>query len=134
VSQGSSRPLGVRLDSVPTGTGRPNGPTRRAVPRRGGVRVGPDRPPPASRDRACRTVEEGRLYLTLQGGERTVALRNLIVLRAARRSAHYTCYFYNRVDGSGVRLIAYQYADEASVVDDVPDIRGLLATFAGEEE
>jgi hypothetical protein len=76
-------------------------------------------------------LEEGRLYMTVPGGERALQLNDLILLRAAPRSASYTCYFYNRREQAGVRLVAYQYAEESSVVEEVPTLMGFLEEFAG---
>ncbi len=79
-------------------------------------------------------LDEGRLYLTVLDGERALPLNDLIVVRAAPRSASYTCYFYSRREESGIRMVAYQYADKSSVVEEVPGIRRLLADFAAQTE
>ncbi len=77
-------------------------------------------------------VDEKRLYLTVMNTERALPLNDLVVLRPAPAGAHYTCYFYNRREPSGIRMVSYQYAEESSVIDDVPGVVGLLADFAGE--
>lgn len=75
-------------------------------------------------------MDEGALYLTTLGAEEALRLNSLIVLRSAPTGATYTCYFYNRREGDGMRMIAYQYADESSVIDSLPELEGLLADFA----
>lgn len=77
-------------------------------------------------------LDEDHLYLTVMDGDRALPLNDLIVLRPAPRSESYTCYFYNRLEASGMRMVTYQYADESSLLDDLPGIRELLADFAGE--
>ncbi|HVM14210.1 MAG TPA: hypothetical protein VM287_07760 [Egibacteraceae bacterium] len=78
-------------------------------------------------------LEEGRLYLTPLEGARALLLNELIMLRQAPRSANYTSYFYSRREASGLRLIAYQYAEENSVIEEVPGIERLLKEFVGDE-
>lgn len=75
-------------------------------------------------------LDEGALYVTTIGAEQALRLGHLIVLRPAPAGAGYTCYFYNRREPAGVRLIAYQYAVEASVVDEVPELERFLTDFA----
>jgi hypothetical protein len=74
-------------------------------------------------------LDEGRLYLVVPRGEQALPLNHMIVFRYAPRTQQYTCYFYNRREGNGLRLVTYQYADENSVVEQGLDVEGLLAAM-----
>ncbi len=76
-------------------------------------------------------LDDGGLYLTVIDGEQALKLLDFVVLRPAPRSANYTCYFYSRREAEGVRMISYQYAEENSVIDDLPSVDSLLAGMAG---
>jgi SAM-dependent methyltransferase len=72
-------------------------------------------------------LDEGRLYVLADGGVQALPLNQLIVLRHAPQRQQYTCYFYNRREADGLRYVAYQYADENSVLMQPPDVASLLA-------
>jgi hypothetical protein len=74
-------------------------------------------------------LDEGRLYLVVPRGQQALPLNQMIVFRYAPRTRQYTCYFYNRREGNGLRLVSYQYADENAVVEQGLDVEDLLAAM-----
>lgn len=79
----------------------------------------------------CRTEEihvadamhDGELYLVRDGSRSPLRLVSFVQLRAAPRDARYTSYFYNRAEGSSVRMVSYQYGPESKAVDDAARLR-----------
>jgi hypothetical protein len=61
------------------------------------------------------------------GGVQALPLKQLVVFHHAPQRHQYTCYFYNRREADGLRYVAYQYADENSVLIQPPDVAELLA-------
>jgi len=98
------------------------------------VAIGPATPFRQVEIRLAEPLEEGRLYLTPVDGDRSLLLNELILLKQAPRSANYTSYFYSRREALGFRLVAYQYAEESSVVEEVPGIDRLLREFASDQD
>lgn len=65
----------------------------------------------------------GDLYLARDGSESPLPLLHFVQLRSAPRDAQYTTYFYNRTEGSNVRLISYQFGSESELQDAVATLR-----------
>lgn len=66
---------------------------------------------------------DGELYLTRDGSSSPLRLARFVQLRAAPRNAQYTSYFYNRTDGTSVRMVSYQYGPQGEVEDDASGFR-----------
>ncbi|KHK95922.1 N-6 DNA methylase [Microbacterium mangrovi] len=66
---------------------------------------------------------DGELYLVRDGSQTPLRLGHFVQLRAAPSSAQFTTYFYNRIEGSRVRMVSYQYGPESEVQDDVESFR-----------
>lgn len=66
---------------------------------------------------------DGELYLVRDGSQSPLRLGQFVQLRAAPRSAQYTTYFYNRTEGSSVRMVSYQYGPKSELQDDVESFR-----------
>lgn len=64
-------------------------------------------------------MERDELYLCRDGAAQPLRLLHFVVLRGAPGDPHFTCYFYNRRDGSRVELVAYQRADNSRLVEDI---------------
>ena len=62
---------------------------------------------------------EGELYLVRDGSQSPLPLGQFVQLRAAPSNAQYTTYFYNRTEGSNVRMVSYQYGPHSEIQDDV---------------
>ncbi|WP_167582050.1 N-6 DNA methylase [Kineococcus rubinsiae] len=74
---------------------------------------------------------DDELYLVRDGSQSPLRLGHFIQLRAAPSSAQFTTYFYNRTEGTSVRMVSYQYGLESELQDDVESLRadfGELAT------
>ena len=71
---------------------------------------------------------DGELYLVRDGSQSPLRLGHFVQLRAAPSSAQFTSYFYNRTEGSSVRMVSYQYGPESELQDDVESFR---AEFRG---
>jgi type I restriction enzyme M protein len=66
---------------------------------------------------------DGELYLLRDGSQAPLRLGQFVQLRAAPSNAQYTSYFYNRTEGSSIRLVSYQYGPESEVGDDAERFR-----------
>ncbi|MDV8149718.1 N-6 DNA methylase [Arthrobacter sp. B10-11] len=66
---------------------------------------------------------DGELYLVRDGSLSPLRVGHFVQLRAAPKNAHYTSYFYNRTEGSNVRMVTYQYGPESEVGDDAARFR-----------
>jgi type I restriction enzyme M protein len=66
---------------------------------------------------------DGELYLVRDGSQSPLRLGHFVQLRAAPSSAQFTTYFYNRTEGSSVRMVSYQYGPESELQDDVESFR-----------
>lgn len=66
---------------------------------------------------------DGELYLVRDGSQSPLRLGHFVQLRAAPSSAQFTSYFYNRTEGSNVRMVSYQYGPESELQADVESFR-----------
>lgn len=66
---------------------------------------------------------DGELYLVRDGSQSPLRLCQFVQLRAAPHNAQYTSYFYNRTEGSRVRMVSYQYGPASEVGDDAERLR-----------
>lgn len=66
---------------------------------------------------------DGELYLVRDGSQTPLRLGHFVQLRAAPSSAQFTTYFYNRIEGSSVRMVSYQYGPDSELRDDVESFR-----------
>lgn len=66
---------------------------------------------------------DGELYLVRDGSQSPLRLGHFVQLREAPSSAQFTTYFYNRTEGSSVRMVSYQYGPESELRDDVESLR-----------
>ena len=66
---------------------------------------------------------DGDLYLVKDGSQSPLPLGQFVQLRSAPRDAQYTSYFYNRTDGTRVRMVSYQHSSESEIHDDAEDFR-----------
>jgi hypothetical protein len=71
---------------------------------------------------------DDELYLVRHGSQSPLRLGHFVQLRAAPSSAQFTTYFYNRTEGTSVRMVSYQYGPETELQDDVENLR---ADFGG---
>lgn len=67
-------------------------------------------------------MESGELYLAAVGAAQPLKLAHLMVLRRSPNSARYSCYFYNRMHGSDVRLVSYHLADRSELTEQSDDV------------
>lgn len=73
--------------------------------------------------RVADAMHDGELYLVRDGSRSPLRLVNFVQLRGAPSEAQYTSYFYNRTEGSSVRMVSYQYGPESEAVDDAARLR-----------
>jgi len=66
-----------------------------------------------------------QLYLSRRGSKKALRLLPLVKVGPAPESSKNACYFFNRLDRSGVRYISYHYADR-------PELRGQFEEEASE--
>lgn len=72
---------------------------------------------------------KGQLYLVRDGSQSPLRLSQFVQLRAAPANAQYTCYFYNRTEGSRVHMVTYQYGLESEVGVDVERFRDVFGAL-----
>lgn len=72
---------------------------------------------------------DGELYLVRDGSQSPLRLSQFVQLRAAPANAQYTSYFYNRTEGSRVRMVSYQYGPESEVGEDVERFRDVFGAL-----
>jgi len=77
-------------------------------------------------------LDEEQLYLW--SPERDVAVELLPFLRlgSTPEEEKNACYFYNRVQGDGVRFVSYHFAEEPDMVGDFPDTLDAIRFLEGE--
>lgn len=66
---------------------------------------------------------EDELYLVRDGSQSPLRLGHFVQLRAAPSSAQFTTYFYNRTEGTSVRMVSYQYGPDNERVENVENLR-----------
>lgn len=78
------------------------------------------RTPFAARDFAVgEHMYDDELYLVRDGSQSPLRLGHFVQLRAAPSSAQFTTYFYNRTEGTSVRMVSYQYGPESELQESV---------------
>ncbi|MBT1619999.1 N-6 DNA methylase [Curtobacterium flaccumfaciens pv. poinsettiae] len=88
------------------------------------------RSPFATRDfRVGDAMLDGELYLVRDASQSPLRLSQFVQLRAAPANAQYTSYFYNRTEGSRVRMVSYQYGPESEVGDDLERFRDVFGAL-----
>ena len=73
---------------------------------------------------------DGELYLAREGSQSPLRLGQFVQLRAAPRNAQYTTYFYNRTEGTTVRMVSYQHGPASEVQADVESFRAEFGALA----
>jgi type I restriction enzyme M protein len=104
--------------------------TRDGYVQKAEVAVG-TRSPFRSQDfRVGEPMMDGELYLVREGSQSPLRLAQFVQLRAAPRNAQYTTYFYNRTEGTSVRMVSYQYGPDSEVQADVESFRAEFGALA----
>ncbi len=74
---------------------------------------------------------DNELYLVRDGSQSPMRLGHFVQLREGPSSAQFTSYgFYNRTEGSSVRMVSYQYGPESELQDDAGIFRAELGELA----
>jgi type I restriction enzyme M protein len=73
---------------------------------------------------------DGELYLAREGSQSPLRLGQFVQLRAAPRNAQYTTYFYNRTEGTTVRMVSYQHGPESEVQADAESFQAEFGALA----
>ncbi len=73
---------------------------------------------------------DGELYLVRDGSQSPLRLGRFVQLRTAPRNAQYTTYFYNRTEGTNVRMVSYQHGPESEVQADLESFRAEFGALA----
>ena len=73
---------------------------------------------------------DGELYLVREGSQSPLRLAHFVQLRAAPPHAQYTSYFYNRTEGTSVRMVSYQYGPDSELQDNVESFRDEFGALA----
>ena len=72
---------------------------------------------------------DGDLYLAKDGSQSPLPLGQFVQLRAAPQDAQYTTYFYNRTEGTRVRMVSYQHGPESEIHDDAEGFRSAFGAL-----
>ncbi len=90
------------------------------------------RTPFASMDfRVGEMMRDGELYLVRDGSQSPLRVGQFVQLRSAPSGAQFTTYFYNRTEGSRVRMVSYQYGPDGELENDVESFRTEFGQLAG---
>lgn len=73
---------------------------------------------------------DDELYLVRDGSQSPLRLGHFVQLREAPSSAQFTSYFYNRTEGSHVRMVSYQYGPESELQNDAESFRAEFGDLA----
>lgn len=76
-------------------------------------------------------MERDQLYIVTNGAQRGLRIEPFVQLRESPKTAQYTCYFYNRLEGENARLISYHVGVDGEVLEPSPGLSILVAGFAG---
>lgn len=71
--------------------------------------------------------EEGALYMVELGATLPLRLAPLLTLQHGPASAEDACYFYDRLEGEGVRWVSYHFEDRPDFVKADASVVGLIA-------
>ena len=93
--------------------------------------VGPNTPFRQAEIGVGELMEKSELYLTTDGAAQPLPLQHLLILRSSPDGSRYTCYFYNRIDKSGVRLISYQSSDQSDLTGQLDDVFAAVRVLLG---
>lgn len=74
----------------------------------------------------------GELYLVKDGSQLPLPLGQFVQLRSAPSSAEFTSYFYNRTEGSNVRMVSFQYGSENELGEDAANFRDAFGSLIAE--
>jgi hypothetical protein len=94
------------------------------------VAIGPNAPFLQRQMTLSSPMMKGRLYLAATGAERALPLAQLVVLRPTPGANQYTCYFYNRLEPNGVRLVSYQVTEPEEITEQLVDVKRLIDGLA----
>lgn len=72
-------------------------------------------------------LDDTKLYLLDPTGYRGLALVPFVRVMPSPRTEHNACYFYNRKQGLGSRMISYHFEEDSDVTVSVDEIDSLLA-------
>lgn len=82
------------------------------------------RSPFVTRDfRVGDSMLDGELYLVRDGSQAPLRLGQFVNLRAAPSTAQYTAYFYNRTEGTSVRMVSYQHGPASELLEERENFR-----------
>jgi hypothetical protein len=74
-------------------------------------------------------MEKGKLYLLETGNHTPLELLPLFRIMPSPKTSENACYFYNRVDKEGVRLVSYHFEQEAEIVQPDDEILNIVRIF-----
>jgi hypothetical protein len=74
-------------------------------------------------------MEKGKLYLLEIGNRIPLELLPLFRIMPSPKTAENACYFYNRVEKEGVRLVSYHFEQEAEIVQPDDEILNIVRIF-----
>ena len=71
-------------------------------------------------------LKNNTLYLIDSAEQRALELLPLFKVVASPPSAENACYFYNRIDPNGTRLVSYHFEEQEEILDKFEDIAGTI--------
>jgi len=80
------------------------------------------------------TLNKEKLHLIHENQFIGMEILPFIQMRPSPKTEHNACYFYNRIDDKGVRLVSYHYEQESEVYDKVETISPYLEFLNPNEE
>ncbi len=74
-------------------------------------------------------MNRGQLYVVADGAQRGLRIEPFVQLRDSPTAAHFTCYFYNRLDKGEARLVSYHLGGDEELLEASPALASLVAGF-----
>jgi hypothetical protein len=74
-------------------------------------------------------MNRGQLYVVADGAQRGLRIEPFVQLRDSPTAAHFTCYFYNRLDKGEARLVSYHLGGDEELLEASPALATLVAGF-----
>jgi hypothetical protein len=77
-------------------------------------------------------LDTGTLALVSEDASDSLPLLPFVSLMSGPRTAVNACYYYNRIEGTGVRMVSYHHEHEDALVGDFAEVRAALDRMVGD--
>lgn len=75
-------------------------------------------------------MDKGGLYIVGSESARPLLLEPTMILHSSPGKVRTTCYFYNRTEASGIRMVTYQLSEHSEVVEKNVELSALISDLS----